>query len=367
MNEEKIIQYLKGELNPQESKDLCDWIQYDEANFESFKQLKQAWALSNAMKESGTVDERDYHIFRLRNLSDDEEETGKRKLSPFQWILRVASVFLMIVGVYQLITLILPKNISGDEMFTEIVTKAGEKTKVVLADSSVIWVNSCTKLRYPVDLKQSKINFYLDGEAFFDLKKIPNRKITVHASSININVMGTAFNLKSYVNDNTIETTLVRGKIAIETSSDKGSTCKPVLLLPNQSATYFKDHHLINVYEFKEKRVQKSKTIDELKNIADQDQSNLIVEESINPMSQIYWKEGKLIFEKETFESLAKKMERWYNVKINIESEKLRKARFSGTFDKESIDQAIKALSYPVPFSYLIIKDSVVIKNKGSN
>ena len=273
----------------------------------------------------------------------------------------------MIVGVYQLITLILPKNISGDEMFTEIVTKAGEKTKVVLADSSVIWVNSCTKLRYPVDLKQSKINFYLDGEAFFDLKKIPNRKITVHASSININVMGTAFNLKSYVNDNTIETTLVRGKIAIETSSDKGSTCKPVLLLPNQSATYFKDHHLINVYEFKEKRVQKSKTIDELKNIADQDQSNLIVEESINPMSQIYWKEGKLIFEKETFESLAKKMERWYNVKINIESEKLRKARFSGTFDKESIDQAIKALSYPVPFSYLIIKDSVVIKNKGSN
>ena len=80
MNEEKIIQYLKGELNPQESKDLCDWIQYDEANFESFKQLKQAWALSNAMKESGTVDERDYHIFRLRNLSDDEEETGKTKI-----------------------------------------------------------------------------------------------------------------------------------------------------------------------------------------------------------------------------------------------------------------------------------------------
>jgi transmembrane sensor len=362
MNEEKIIQYLKGELNPQESKKLHDWILFDTANFETFKQLKQAWALSNAMKESDPIDEKDYRIFRLRNFNKDESE--KQSLSPFRWIVRIAAVFLMLVGVYQLFTMVLPNKTSGDDLFTEITTRAGEKTKIVLADSSVIWVNSCTKLRYPVNLKKSKINFYLEGEAFFDFKKLPNRNITVHTSEINIKVIGTAFNLKSYANDNTIKTTLVRGKIVIETLIDKGNTAKQIMLLPNQSATYFKNHTQLNISENKEKRINKTETIEELEKIANRNQTNMIVEESINPKAQVFWKEGKLSFEKETLENLSKRMERWFAVKINIESERLKKARFSGTFDKESIEQAIKALSYPVPFNYTIIKDSVIIKNR---
>lgn len=364
MNEEKIIQYLKGELDTQESKELHDWILFDKANFETFKQLKQAWALSNAMKESEPVDEKDYHIFRLRNFSDDEDESEKESLSPLQWILRIAAVFLMLVGVYQLFTLILPDKFSRDDLFTEITTNAGEKSKIILADSSVIWVNSCTKLRYPVNLKKSKINFYLEGEAFFDFKKIPNRNITVHTSNINIKVIGTAFNLKAYANDNTIQTTLVRGKIAIETLIDKENAVKQILLLPNQSATYFKNYKRLNISELKEKRINKTETIEELERIANRNQTNMIVEESINPQVQVFWKEGKLLFEKETLENLSKRMERWFAVKINIESERLKKARFSGTFDKESIEQALKALSYPVPFNYTIIKDSIIIKNR---
>jgi ferric-dicitrate binding protein FerR (iron transport regulator) len=364
MNEEKIIQYLKGELDPQESKELRDWILSDKANFETFKQLKQAWALSNAMKESEPIDEKDYHIFRLRNFSDDDEDPEKRTLSPFQWILRIAAVFLMIAGVYQLFTFVLPNKSSDEDLFTEITTKAGEKSKVVLADSSVIWINSCTKLRYPVNLKKSKINFYLEGEAFFDLKKIPNRNITVHTSNINIKVIGTAFNLKSYANDNNIETTLIRGKIAIETSINKENASKQIMLLPNQSATYFKNNKQLDISEVKEKRITKTETIENLEIIANQNRTNLIVEESISTKPQVLWKDGKLIFEKETLENLSKKMERWYDVKINIESERLKKARFSGTFDKESVEQALKALSYPVPFNYSIIKDSIIIKNR---
>lgn len=364
MNEEKIINYLKGELAPQESKDLLEWIRSDEANFETFKQLKQTWALSNAVKESDPADDQDYRIFKLRNFQDTQEETGSTGLSTFQWMLRIAAVFLMLVGTYQLFTFILPPKSPNADLYTEITTRAGEKSKIVLSDSSVIWINSCTKLRYPVDLKQSKISFYLDGEAFFDLKKIPNRNITVHTSNLNIKVIGTAFNLKSYSNDNTIETTLIRGKIAIEPSSDTEHTSKPVFLLPNQSSVYFKNKSHFNISELKEKRINKSEPIEELEKIALQNQSNLIVDESMDIKSQAIWKDGKLIFVKETLENISKKMERWYNVKINIESEQLRKTKFSGTFDKESIEQAIKALSYPVPFNYVFIKDSIIIKNK---
>ena len=85
---------------------------------------------------------------------------------------------------------------------------------------------------------------------------------------------------------------------------------------------------------------------------------------SINPELLVSWKDGKLSFKNESFEYLAKRLEKWYKVKITINDQRVKEARFTGTFDKETIEQALKALSYIVPFNYSIEKDSVLIQKK---
>jgi ferric-dicitrate binding protein FerR (iron transport regulator) len=304
--------------------------------------------------------EMEFKTFRYRNLL--QEETTSTKKSLLNSFFKIAAIVAISVGLSYLAFSLLEKRKSGpDSYYTEIETKAGEKSQITLPDGSKIWINACTKLRYPNNLNKSEIDLFLDGEAFFDLKRIPDRQITVRTSRINVKVLGTAFNLKSYKDDDVVETTLVRGKIEIENGTGRKKGSKTILLTPNQAATYFKSADSLSVDDFAEVRINTAENLDNLKKIAVSRNSNIVVMDKINPETQISWKEGKLSFRKETFENLAKMMERWYDINIEIKDPVLKKARFSGSFDKETIEQALQALSYPVPFRYIIEKDSVII------
>src|ERR1019366_6846207 len=104
------------------------------------------------------------------------------------------------------------------------------KSKIVLSDGSVVTLNSETTLRYPAEFNGQTREVYLDGEAFFDVAKDHKHPFIVHAGKMNVRVLGTAFNIKSYANDATSETTLIRGAIEV-TMSDRPSD--RIILKPN--------------------------------------------------------------------------------------------------------------------------------------
>lgn len=364
MDESIIIKYLRKTLSQEERKEFVRWLNEDPAHLKLFKEVKKSWALTTSFDAGNYTDsDSEFNRFKYRYLHPGKTRNG---ISPLLiQISQIAAIVVVTAALSIYIQHLISKN--GNSLqtsFNEITTNAGEKTRITLADGSQIWINSCTKLKYPTSLTGSKVDLFLDGEAYFDLKKIPNRKIIVHTSRLNINVIGTAFNLRSYSDDNIIETTLVRGKISITHTSEQNNASKEVVLKPNQSAIYFKNSNTLKVPVLAEHRIQNSETQEGLEQLAIKNQSNVIVEESINTEPQISWIEGKFVFRKETFENLAKRLERHYNVKITITDSKLKKSKFSGTFDKESIEQALKALSYPVPFNYTIIKDSITIQPK---
>jgi ferric-dicitrate binding protein FerR (iron transport regulator) len=246
--------------------------------------------------------------------------------------------------------------------YTTVKVPYGAKSEVELPDGSKIWINSGSSLKYPARPDEKEVFIYLNGEAFFDIVKNEKRKLNVQTSTINVQVLGTAFNVKSYDDDDLVETTLVRGRISI-TGKVGNRTIEPVYLKPNQQVRLIKGKPEVMVGDFKVKS--------ESYEIKSDGQANPVREASMKVSDEIdletvtCWKDNRMIFKCESFSELARKMERWYNVKIIIEDEGLKESKYTGVFEKETIEQAMNALSLSLPFTYRIEKNEIhIIKRK---
>ena len=359
MENKLILKYLNNELQEGEAGELLEWINESKENKEIFCQVKNIWSSSNVSlrnsKEFNVNNE--FIAFRKKN---QEEESGirqknkdNRKLVRIQ-LLRVAAVLLFLYSFGA--TMYYFFVVQGGDEYNQVYTKGGEKTHIVLADGTKVWLNSKTSFKYPTNLNKKKVEVYLDGEAFFDVAKKTNRQFVVNASQININVLGTAFNVKSYSDENTIETTLIRGKISL---THKEQINKSLILEPFQKATYYKKTPKVKTLETQEHFVQKEENVQNNEPLPVAKPRMLL--EEVDVESDISWKDGRLIFKSEKFEDLAVKLERWYDVHITILDERLKNIRYTGVFEKESIEQALEALSLSKPFNYKLDQNKIII------
>ncbi len=363
MNENYIIRFLNEELSESEKRIFYDWLNNSPENQKLFLEIKTSWHISQLSNNNQTIDSgSELQLFKYR-LNDRLKY--RKTILLYRTLLGAAAAFLLVLGFsvfYYRLGAVNPQTTGS--AFNEISTNASEKSKIVLADGSKIWINACSRLKYPSNLNSDQIDIYLEGEAYFDLKKIKGRKITVHTSEIDVKVIGTAFNLRNYKDEDIIETTLIRGKVEIERKS--GSKKGILELQPSQSASFIKNSNKNKEErDFAKLYINHHENTDQTREIAIKQHSNMVVAKSINSELLVGWKEGKLSFRDESFESLAKKLEKWYGVTINIRGQELKEARFTGSFSKETIEQALRALSYPVPFMFKIDKDSVRIELKN--
>ena len=239
---------------------------------------------------------------------------------------------------------------------SEVMAKPGARTKLVLPDGTQVWLNSGSKLHYNNDFNTRLREVSLEGEAFFDVVKDAARPFIVHTSAINVKVLGTAFNVKSYPRDKVIETTLLRGMIEI-TRKDDPSAPK-VILKPNEKLVINKTQEPIRPSspaaahsDTEAEGVSNISITPVPMNIPDSDKA------------EISWMYNKLVFDGDSFEELAAKMERWYNIKITFKNDQLFKYRFKGVFNNETVKEALDALQLTAAFTYSI-KDNIVVLNK---
>ena len=175
-----------------------------------------------------------------------------------------------------------------------------------------------------------------------------------------VKVLGTSFNIKSYPDENKIETTLVSGSVEIfETKQDQLN--KISALKPNQQAIYDKDNGKVLIKKFEDSQI---KPLNQTKQISSQAPST----PKINPQveSIIIWKDQKLIFENETLEQMAQKLTRWYGKNVHIESEGLKGNRYSGKFIyNETIFQVLEVLSLTTDIKYYEKEHEIYIMSKN--
>lgn len=382
MSEEKfsilLAKALSEEVSPVELIEFQSLMSENPERRSQFVNLEEIWKSQPAIKNNHLAIEEAYllHLGRLKDQVNDFEEdisllpthNEDFQLYPvkkpwFRKLFSVTVVVLVLLSCGLLIRNLIQQRATlvadNKKYLNEINVNPGVKTKLMLPDGSKVWVNSDSKLSYAETFKGATREVFLEGEAYFDVVKDPNHPFIVHTSGIDIRVLGTAFNIKAYKAEPTIETTLIHG--LIEVTKINQPNAPKVILKPHEKMifdkyaveeTASKDPRLTDDNYRQEEIVKPAITIIHLtKNIAD----SAILETS--------WVYNRLSFEDEKFDDLALKMERWYNIRISINNEKVKTYRLTGSFESETIDEALKELQYLVSFKYRV-SGNVISINK---
>ena len=255
---------------------------------------------------------------------------------------------------------LLAKASSSDK--SEVSTKYGSRTKLKLPDGTQVWLNSGSKLSYDKTYGNGIREVALSGEAYFDVVKNATLPFVIHTNSIDIKVLGTAFNVKSFPGEKTTETSLIRGSIEV---SFRDKRTGKIILKPNEklitaNEETAKEAVAINIPT--DKKTTTTKETDRQDPIVMV--SHLTYVQADSTVIETSWLDNKLIFRSETFEDLAVKMERWYGVTIRFKDESIKPKKLNGNFKNETVQQALTALQLITPFIYKMNNNEIIIASK---
>lgn len=368
---ELLARKMSGEASPEELRELDEILQKDPHLHFSIRAITELWRNYNTTStliESKKAYAK--HLDRMRqegmlndiqNISNDNETVllkGSRR-TPFQSKLRwpLLAFFLIFAGGLTWYFLRLSNtepvvNVSGKGSNSEVSTKYGSKTRIQLPDGSQVWLNAGSKLNYTNDFGEKNREVQLLGEGFFDVVKNPQKPFIIHTFSIDIKVTGTQFNVKSYPGDKTSETSLVRGSVEVIVRKRPD---EKYILKPNEKLVVLNEGDTIrkNIVAAKVKTREVNDPIIAIKKLTYKIGDSISVETA--------WTYNKLSFEDEAFEEVAKKMERWYDVKFEFRNSKLEEIRMNGSFINETLPQAMEALKYTNRFRYEIEGKKIIV------
>ena len=366
-----LREYFEGKLHETEWENLFFLIHQEDLEEAAFCEQYRLWEESQDRKKNGPSEKIFEGIKGKLNITDDKLKEGDLILKGLKYdqlhsrraiinkYLRYAAIVVIASLVSGIAYFTVSKSKSADVAFNEITVPYGSRISIVLNDSSRVWVNSGSRISYPSNFAGDKREVYLEGEAFFDIQKDPSQPFYVKTSDIDIKVLGTRFNVKSYPEEDIIETTLESGQLMLLTKQSNGSIGKQTLLNSNQKAYYSK--------EARKLELGKQEDIKDLRP-APKDTSNLVntkTIENIQHMSiETSWKDELLIFRDEPFSGLAKKLERWYDVEIILKDSELGDDEYTGTFRNETVEEAMEALRVAYPIDYTIDQSRIVITKK---
>jgi ferric-dicitrate binding protein FerR (iron transport regulator) len=234
---------------------------------------------------------------------------------------------------------------------SEVKTSNGTRTKLKLPDGSDVWLNAGSKLNYNKNFANNR-QVYLSGEAFFDVVKNPSKPFVIHTAAIDVRVLGTQFNVKAYDEDITTETSLIRGSVEVFLKKDP---TKKYLLKPNEKLVLSNEVLLAEIKKVAPGKIYPGKVEVEKPEI----QELTYLDDHTNIESS--WTRNILSFEDELFSEVAKKMERWYDVTIKFKKKRWEGEYMSGSFEKETIEQAMVALKYSTGFNFKVDGKTVII------
>ena len=232
-------------------------------------------------------------------------------------------------------------------------TKPGSKSKIQLPDGSQVWLNSDSRITYSESFHGAVREVQLSGEAYFDIIKDKEHPFIIHVNPLDIKVLGTTLNVRSYNNEKNTETELLHGsvEITLHTSPDKR-----IILQPNEKLVVSNNH--CNKEVNKDNPKKKTNDI----NLPIMTLGKVHFRDNDTIATEVLWVKNKLAFDGEYLEDVARKIERWYDVKVIIKDEPLKKTVFSGVFEDESLRQVMEALRITGNLHYSMNKKEVIIK-----
>jgi len=276
-------------------------------------------------------------------------ETVLKIAKHYNW-LKVAGAILLVVGMGLLYRIYdtgkTPLNVSVARTFQ---TKSGERKKITLPDGSIVLLNAQSSLSIGKEFNEVNREVVLKGEGYFDVVHNKNKPFKVRTEEFNINVLGTAFNVKAYPDEISSEATLIRGLITMEAVNGNGGT---ITLKPSQKVTFYKP---VTPKEIKKSLKPAATRPEIIINHYTLIKDSTIVETA--------WTQNRIEIYDQDFDDIREVLEKWFNVEIKFTNPDIEKYRFTATFSHESIEQVMSALQKVENFKYEI-KGNVVIISK---
>ncbi len=196
---------------------------------------------------------------------------------------------------------------SAKPLYNTIIIPRGGEYNLVLSDSTHIFLNSMSEIKYPVQFKGNFREIELTGEAYFEVSKDRHKPFIVKTKGVAVEVLGTKFNVSAYENSPNVVTTLVEGKVSLKSS---GSTLPATILQPSEQAVY-------NAISGKTEV------------------------EKVDVNLYIGWVEGRFIFHDTRLDDIMISLSRWYSTEVFFKNPLLKEIRFSGNLNRSGTIQEI--------------------------
>lgn len=307
---EIIAKYLAGLANIKEKEQLLAWLKEDKENRRLFALYQNIWRNSIAQKELQNIDVD--AAYKKIHKQINNRVTLHRAYVVFQRIAAILLVPLLISTIY--LWTVQTKD-THSIMYQEVYAAHGTRSKIVLPDSSVVWLNSGTYMKYPQNFQENR-ELELKGEAYFQVQANPKNPFVVKTNLLDVMAVGTKFNVEAYPNDSLIAVSLIEGDVKIQKQE------KPITYLtPNHRFVY-------------------NKTLD-LSSI-----------EKSNNQVWTAWIDGMLVFRNNKLSDVFRQIGRKYNVSFDIIDPTILDYKYHATFHNESLDDILTLLQCSAPIIF---------------
>jgi ferric-dicitrate binding protein FerR (iron transport regulator) len=319
---EKIERYINGEADDSEKAWVESQFLNGEDNYTLQRILKDDWALM--LRDSSPPEVNLNHLLDRVHHIIRKNETLKQK-KPLQKFIRIymraAAVLLfpvLIAGglVYSFLGDHMQNTIGQKSSFS-IFAPMGARVSFNLPDGTVGMLNSGSHLTYSLPFNKNR-HIVLEGEAWFEINHDEEHPFEINVGTSTVEVLGTKFNMSAYPTEHYVEVVLMEGKVRFMNSD----LSEEVIMSPSERLV------------FQDGQISRSVT---------------------DPAKYNAWTEGKLVFRGDPMAEVARRIERWYNVKVELGDKELEKYTFRATFQDDSLEEVLRLLMMTSPIRYQII------------
>jgi len=306
MDQELLIRYLRGDSNEEEQLAVVDWIDEDPGHFIELQTLRrlydlQIWQEEEAKPKTLTISTNNFHR-KIRQIGYE--------------LAKIAAVFAVALLTY--FALFNKKNEASEIVMQKLYVPAGQRAELTLSDGSKVWLNANTTFIFPNRFTGETRMVTLNGEGYFDVTKNKQNPFIVQTDRFNVKAWGTSFNLLAYSGSHLFETSLLEGSVEIlKPESDKG-----IYLKPDDRVSLENDQLVLT---------------------------------KIQHYNYFLWKDGLISFDNESFPEMVKKLELYFDLKIEVKNASINRYHCTGKFrTKDGIEHILKVLQLSNQFNFKI-------------
>lgn len=312
-----VGKYLTGKESEEEYKELKTWINESSDHQMLFNSLKEEKNIGHSIEEFEAINKE----LAWKRYMERVDGLSLRRIL-LRW--KFAAIFFFLIGCAGILAYLYKESdalLAPDGIYTTVSTNNGQSSKVILPDSSVVWINSGTTLLYNSDFAIHKRMIKLTGQAFFQIARNEQIPLIISCNNLEVKVLGTKFDVSAYPEDRNISVVLESGSVELQQVKDQSFIQK---LIPGEKAEYDTELQKLSISK-------------------------------VDSHDYTSWKEGLLIFKDEPMANVLEKLERWYNIDIEVKNNKINQLIFNATIVNESVEEIFDLMKFSCAISYTII------------